>query len=140
MAQVCLVGAFLDEWRFSDDVVSFPDQLRWFEGSHLTVSRPQNIQGSTGHLTYEGSAPIFATSKLADLAALEELAADDPATGEPKCAEASMLMRRLRVYRLSKRIPKPQHDVPYCGCCFAKLVLGRGVPEIHGLWDQTAFV
>jgi len=130
--------AFLDEWRFGDDIMSWATQLQWYEGSHLTVSRPQNIQGSTGHLTYEGTAPIFATSKLADLSYLEKLAQDDPKTGEPKWGEAAMLMRRLRVYRFGTRIRKPAQHMPFCGCCFAKLVLSRGVHNEHRLWDPPA--
>ena len=127
--------AFLDEWRFNDAIVSFPAQMQWFEGSHLTISRPQNMQGTSGHLTYEGTAPIFATSKVADLKKLEELTQDDPVTGQPMCAEASMMMRRLRVYRFDTRIAKPEQTAVFCGCCFAKLVLSRGLPNDHGLWE-----
>ena len=129
--------AFLDEWRFNDAIISFPAQMQWFEGSHLTISRPQNMQGTSGHLTYEGTAPIFATSKVADLKKLEEMAQDDPVTGQPMCAEASMMMRRLRVYRFHNRIAKPTQTAVFCGCCFAKLLLSRGVPQEHGLWEPT---
>ena len=133
---------FLDEWRFNDAIISFPSQMQWFEGSHLTVSRPQNIQGTSGHMRYEGTAPIFATTKAADLKLLEELAQIDAATGLPRNAEASMMMRRLRVYHFNTRIAKPEQDAPFCACCFAKLVLGRGVPSQHGLWEaeQTYFL
>jgi hypothetical protein len=132
--------AFLDEWRFNDAIISFPAQMQWFEGSHLTVSRPQNIPGLSGHLTYEGTAPIFVTTKVADLQKLADLAEDHPTTGRPTNAEASMMMRRLRVYHYDTRIAKPDHAAPFCGRCFAKLVLSRGVPEVHGLWEpQTTF-
>lgn len=134
--------AFLDEWRFDDAIVSYASQMQWFEGSHLTISRPQNMQGTSGHLTYEGTAPIFVTTKVKDLTALSELAKDDPATGKPRCAEASMLLRRLRVYQFSTRIAKPPDTCAFCGCCFARLVLSRGVAAKHGLWppQSTFFV
>ena len=127
--------ALLDEWRFNDDILSLPIQMQWFEGSQLTITRPQNVQGASGHFTYEGSAPVFASTKLSDLSRLSQIAQDDPATGQPKCAEASMLLRRLRVYRFTTRIAKPKQVAPFCGCCFAKLVLSRGDPHVHKLWE-----
>ena len=131
---------FLDEWRFNNAIISFQAQMQLFDGSHMTVSRPQNVQGRTGHLTYAGTAPIFATTKIADLNALAKLAQDDPKTGQPICAEASMMMRRLRVYNFHTKIAKPAQFAPYCACCFAKLVLSRGVAADHGLWEaQTTF-
>ena len=127
--------AFLDEWRFDNMTVSFATQMQWFDGSQLSISRPQNISGAAQcHINYEGKAPIFATTREADLARLEELAKDDVLTGKPKCAEAAMMMRRLRVYKYSHRIPKPAKKVPFCKCCFAKLVLSRGVESAHALW------
>ena len=129
--------AFLDEWRFNDNIISYPAQMQWFEGSHLTISRPQNIQGVSGHLLYTGTAPIFATSKAVDLKLLEQNAQIDPATNEPRNAEASMMWRRLRVYHFNRRINKPASIAPFCGCCFAKLILSRGVPSAHGLWADS---
>ena len=82
---------------------------------------------------------VTLTTKLSDLKRLEALAADDP----QRCAEASMMTRRLRVYRFSTRIPKPSTAAEYCGHCFAKLILSRGVSDTHGLWskaESTIFV
>ncbi len=125
---------FLDEWRFDSEVVSFQSQMQWFDGSQLSISRPQNIPGTTGHITYEGTAPIFATSKKADFKNLEQLARDDPRTGEPLCAEASMMLRRVRVFEYGTRIAAPAGRTPFCGCCFAKLILSRGKVQEHQLW------
>ena len=130
--------AFLDEWRFNDAILAYPEQMQWFEGSQLTISRPQNIPGTSGHITYEGTAPILVTTKLADLKLLEELAQDDPTTGQPKNAEASMMWRRLRVHHFCTKIPKPAATTPYCGRCFSKLMLSRGVAAEHGLWQEDA--
>ena len=52
-----------------------------------------------------------------------------------------MMIRRLRVYRYDTRISKPADITRFCGCCFAKLVLSRGVPSVHGLWEaEPAFL
>ena len=88
---------------------------------------------------YTGTAPIFATSKAVDLKLLEQNAQIDPATNEPRNTEASMMWRRLRVYHFNHRIDKPESIPPFCGCCFAKLVLSRGVPSVHGLWAASGY-
>ena len=49
----------------------------------------------------------MATSKLVDLEKLEDLSADDPRTGAPRCTEASMVFRRLKVYKFHHRVSKP---------------------------------
>lgn len=118
---------FLDEWRFDDSIVSYSDQCLWFDGSILPINRPQNVPGAPGHTSYKGSAPILVTSKLEDIQALADMAAIDPYTGKPRCAEASMLYRRLKVYPYTIRISKPSSQIPFCGHCFASLVLRGGV-------------
>ena len=114
--------AFLDEWRFSDDVLSWSAQCMWYDGSVVSVKRPQNVPGQSGHLEYRGTAPIFVTTKLRDLENLAWWAADDPWTGEPRDAEASMIYRRLKVYEYRTRIPKPPAKTPFCARCFAQLI------------------
>ena len=114
---------FLDDWRFDDSVLSYSTQCLWYDGSTFPIARPQNQPGVQGHLMYQGDAPIFVTTKLKDIEALRVNAADDPATGSPYDAEASMILRRLHVYEFTCRIPKPARTLPYCGHCFAKLVL-----------------
>ena len=121
--------AFLDEFRFNNGIVSYATQCQWFDGSTFSITRPQNMPGASGHYQYRGSAPIFVTTKLADIEKLEEWAADDPQTGVPKSAEASMILRRLKVYRFERRIPKPPPKLPFCGHCFANLVL-NGCPPV----------
>ena len=94
--------AFLDEWRFASGVLSYATQLSWFDGSIVPINRPQNQPGVSGHIQYRGTAPIFVTSKLSDIEQLEKMGAENPRTGAPKDAEASMLLRRLKVYRFTK--------------------------------------
>ena len=74
-------------------------------------------------------------AKLADLKRLEDLAADNPRTGLPWSGDASMIMRRLKVYQYTCRIPKPQ-GLKYCAHCFAKLLLNEGV--VPGIQPNVA--
>jgi len=94
-----------------------------YDGSNVPVNRPQNVQGQSGHSTYTGSSPVFVTTKLADIRRLQEHAAINPKTGNPFDADASMLFRRLKIYSYTERISKPACNLPYCACCFARLVL-----------------
>ena len=94
-------------------------------GSSLRVQRPQNQSGVTGHVTYQGTAPIFATTKLADMDRFEKLSMIDAETGLARDADASMIYRRLKVYKFRTRIPKASSRVKYCPACFAQLVLSQ---------------
>ena len=38
-------------------------------------------------------------------------------------ADASMLRRRLKVYKHTKKVPKPQAKLKYCPRCFVDLLL-----------------
>ena len=119
---------FLDGWRFNRSVLPYETQCRWYDGSTVSVQRPLNQNGVTGHVSYRGTAPIFVTTKLDDIKRLERLSALNPTTGEPEDANASMCFRRLKVYKFSKRIEKPQSKIKFCPKCFAELVLTLGQP------------
>jgi hypothetical protein len=110
---------FLDEFRFNPRILSYGTQCLLFDGSAVPEARPQNVQGTSGHSRYRGSARIFVTSKLADLERLEKLCYVSPETGEPLNAEASMIYRRLKVYKFKTRVPKPMTKFNYSGRCFA---------------------
>ena len=114
---------FLDEWRFNQQVLSFATQCLLYDGSIVPINRPQNDAGAKGHYSYQGSAPVFVTTKLVDIERLDRLAADDPLTGAPIDANASMLRRRLKIYPFTVRIPKPPPGIKHCGPCFSKAVL-----------------
>ena len=118
--------AFLDDWRFDQTVLPYATQCLWYDGSALPIVRPQNLPGASGHLLYRGSAPIFATTKADDVAKLRRAAADDPQVGAPHDANASMVLRRLKVYSFTVRLAKPPRALPYCGRCFSELVLAQG--------------
>eukprot|EP00973_Karenia_brevis_P028633 3948402-Karenia_brevis.AAC.1 len=63
--------AFLDEYRFDPDLLSWSSMCLWFDGSAAPTGRPQNSSGVSGNMMYKGTAPIFITTKLADLQWLE---------------------------------------------------------------------
>jgi hypothetical protein len=116
---------FLDEYRFNQSVLPFAVQCLLFDGSGVPVVQPQNQSGTQGHITYHGTSPIFLTGKLADIQRLEAQAAIDPTTGAPLNADASMMYRRLKIYRYHTKVQKPPRKVKYCARCFAHLVLSQ---------------
>ena len=113
----------LDEFRLDGSSVSWSTLDLWFEGSAVPIGRPQNVPGQTGHMNYKGTAPIFVTTKLEDIERLAYWAQINPTTNAPWDTEASMLLRRLKVYPFNVRVPKPRHQIRFCKCCFARLVL-----------------
>ena len=106
---------FLDDFRFLESVVPLATQCLWFDGSAVPVAKPQNQPGSTGHDIYLGAAPVFITTKAQDIETLR-------AAGD---GDSSMLLRRLRVFNFTRRVPPPDARVPDCAHCFARLVSGR---------------
>ena len=120
--------AVLDEWRFDERVLRYSTQQLWYDGSPLVINQPQNNHNSAsagGHEMYVGGAPIFVTTKLAAMERLEAEAGIDPGTGGPKDADASMMLRRLKVYQYRVRAPKPPRQFSHCPHCFAHLVLNQ---------------
>ena len=117
-----------DEWRFDQSILSFATQCLWYDGSSVPVARPQKDAGGAGHKEYKSSAPIVVTTKRADLLNLEAWAIDRPETGTPWDANASMLCRRLKVYHVTKRVPKPVSALQTCPHCFADFLLASTAP------------
>ena len=111
----------LDEWCFDAAVLPLATQLLWYEGKAFPVTRPQN-KDYTGHLLYQGSAPIFVTCKEKDLQPIINGAQHAMQTGT--ASENTMLLRRLRVYRLCQKLPVgPNEHVLECPACFSSMVL-----------------
>ena len=113
----------LDDWRFTEEVLPYAIQCLWYDGSPVPVARPQNQAGFAGHLLYRGSAPIFASTKLQDMERLRSASQADPDSGYPGDGNASMILRRLKIYRFLRRVPAPARQVPCCARCFAQLLL-----------------
>ena len=126
-------AAFLDDFRFDAEVLSLASLCLWFDGSALPIGRPPNVRGATGNFVYKGSAPVLITTKISDLAWIEQQAQMNPATGAPWDADAAMMMRRLEVYKFTAKVPKPAHKVPFCGRCFAHFVSSHAAS-----WKTTA--
>ena len=115
--------AFLDEYRWDSRIVSWAAMNLWFDGSHVPIGQPQNVPGATGNIDYKGKAPVFITCKLSDLEWLEWYAQIDPNTGNPWDTDASMVWRRLKVYKFFRKTPIPRGDtICFCGHCFARFL------------------
>jgi hypothetical protein len=119
--------ALLDDWSFNEEVLSFDCQLKWLEGKPVTITRPQNKDGYSGHLSYRGTAPIFVTTKESHMMPLE--AAACLADEENTASHASMLLRRLKLYKFAQKMPKPRTPIKPCGSCLAKFLLRH-----DGIW------
>ena len=111
----------LNEWRFDDSVLDMATQLLWFEGKPLTITMPQN-QGIAGHQTYEGTAPIFITTKEEYLRELVQSA--QWAEAHDESSEATMLLRRLSLIHFTRKLPiaKGVH-IPCCAACFSNMCM-----------------
>ena len=110
----------LDEWDFDEHTIPLSTQLLWFEGKAFPIVRPQNKDYS-GHLLYKGSAPIFITAKEKQVALIVRVAQAAYNAGHP--SQESMLLRRLKLYWLSRKLPvQPGVQMHECGACFAKLI------------------
>ncbi|CAK9054506.1 SAM domain-containing protein (Fragment) [Durusdinium trenchii] len=113
--------ALLDDWCFDESVIPLPTQLLWYEGKPFPLPRPQNSNQYSGHLLYEGSAPIFVTVKEKDLGPLQAQAQVAFTQGIP--SEHTMLLRRLRIYRFTRPLPQADGHILDCPVCFAQMIL-----------------
>ena len=109
--------ALLDDFRFFQTPVPVATQCLWFDGSPVPIARPQNVAGQTGQHLYQADAPVFITTQKADVDLLAS-------SGD---GDASMLLRRLKVYNFTVRVPGPPTVIPVCAHCFAKLVCSHSV-------------
>ena len=124
--------AFLDDYRFDPEILSWATTCLWFDGSDVPIGRPQNEKGATpGNFMYKGTAPIFVTTKLSDLTWLETQASINPYTNAPWDTDASMLFRRLKIYKYTKKVPKPPARLKYCPRCFVDLLISQAGAALH---------
>ena len=114
--------ALLDEFRWDDRLISWSALCLWLDGSPVPIGCPQNIPGASGNIMYKGRAPIFMTGKLSDLEWLQYHASIDPQTGRPYNTDASMILRRLKVYKFTQRVAPPPRAIAFCGHCFTTFV------------------
>ena len=107
----------LDEWDFRAHM-AMGLQLLWFEGKPVPITRPQDH--FCGHVLYKGSAPIFVTMPLRKLEAF--FAEAEAAKRAGTSSEATMLLRRLNIYRFTQPVKKPSAQIPKCAHCFASFL------------------
>ena len=105
--------ALLNDWRFNEDLVSYPLQLLWFEGQPIVIARPQNQ--FSGHLKYSKDDPIFITTLMSDIHKLQGKRIES--------GDVAMMLKRLKIFEFSHVLANPQAVCP-CGHCFACLLLG----------------
>lgn len=111
----------LDEWDFNGQVVPLSTQLLWFEGKAFPITRPQN-KDYDGHVLYQGSAPIFVTCKEKVMAPICQRA--QLASSQNQASQDTMLLRRLKLYWLSQKLPlEPGTVVQECPACLGQMVL-----------------
>ena len=122
--------AFLDEFRFDEAVLSWASQCLLFDGSPVPVGTPKNVPGMVGNMLYKGTAPVFITTKMADLEWMQKYAEINPVTGSPWDAEASMICRRLKVYRFATRVAKPRKQITCCRRCFCQLLRSQAAVRV----------
>ena len=85
--------AFFDERRFRNKATSLGTQRFWLDVFAVPIARPQNVPDAKGNFLYRGSAAIFVTGKVEEVAKLEKPGFEDPQTGRPNNVAASMLFR-----------------------------------------------
>lgn len=112
-------AVILDEWSFNQAAVSLSTQLIWFEGKPVPITRPQN--NSIGHFLYKGTAPIFITTPLQRMEPFLKQAEEAARCGVS--SEATMILRRLKLYKFERKVQKPSCQIPQCASCFASFVL-----------------
>ena len=67
-------------------------------------------------------APIFITAKLKNVGPIQQRA--EAAAAEGQSSDDTMMMRRLRCYLFTEKLPIPEGvAVLVCGCCWSQLVL-----------------
>ena len=112
--------AVMEDWDFSTHVLPFSTQLLWYEGKAFPITRPQN-KDYTGHLLYQGSAPIFITCKEKILGPVLQWANFAQANGH--VSQETMLARRLKVFAFTQKLPMMQGaQIPACGACFSNML------------------
>ena len=110
----------LDDWDFAASVLPLSTQLLWYEGKAFPITRPQN-RDYAGHFLYTGRAPVFITCKEAFLGPITKRANEANAAGA--VSQETMLMRRLKVYSFTQKLPlNVGVQIPACGACFSLMM------------------
>ena len=118
------------EWEPTSQPAALPlsTQLLWFEGKPVPITRPQDHY--IEYFLCKGTAPIFITMPLKKREAFMNDAEEAAPPG--LSSEATVVLKRLEVYKFGSKVPKPARQIPQCVCCFASFVFMGGAA-----WQQS---
>lgn len=106
---------FLNDFRWSPQIISWHDLLLMLEGQLVHLSAPKSYYAKD--LAFDGDTPIFATSKY-PLVLVKNGAIDE--------RETEMMNVRWKVFSFNYQIPREeQTDIVPCPTCFCRLILGE---------------
>lgn len=122
----CWVGleeaevVYLNDFRWSPEMISWSDFLLLLEGSTVHLPRPRNVFTTDLRIDRKNNVPFFATSKtpieFRKFNLLDEV-------------ETKMMDSRWHVFKVTRNITNPIY-MPPCSRCFARLVLS-------GIYDEN---
>ena len=93
----------------------------WRDPSGLHSRAQYHTPSPTKMVGGQQWSPVFVTCPLKRMEKMMEEAA--VATEQGQSSEATVLLRRLKVYTFSVRVPPPPEQLPMCAHCFADFVL-----------------
>ena len=105
---------FLNDFRWSPQVISWNDMLLLLEGQLVHLPAPKTHFAKD--IAFEKDTPIFCTGKY-PIVFIKNGVIDE--------RETEMMTVRWRVFNFNYQIPaERQRDIPACPKCFASLILG----------------
>ena len=87
----------------------------------MCVVMGQQAHDFMGHALHKGTAPIFITTPLQRMEKFIMEAERAQRTGESSVA--TMVRRRLKLYKFTQKIRATVDQIPQCAVCFASFVL-----------------
>ena len=106
--------AYLNDFRWSPETISWSDFLLLLEGQTVHLPRPKNQFVTDLRIDRSNTIPFFATSKT-DIEFIGKYNVRDD-------RESDMMSSRWMTFRFMKQIESPEHIAP-CPKCFAKLIM-----------------
>ena len=113
---------FLNDFRWSKDVISWDDLLRLFACESVTFARPKNQYKTNAILTPNNSIPIFATG-------MDKITYKGPYNLTDKLEDAQMNIR-IKYFEFFNQVPenKVKRQVKPCARCFSEFILST-IPD-----------
>ena len=128
--------AYLNDFRWSSEIIAWNDLLLLLEGQTIHLSRPKNIYATDLCVSRENTLPIFATSKTPIEFIGRYNSRDD--------RETDMMATRWNLFTFQKQIPiKDSKQIPPCPHCFSLLVMSgtlKPVKQYYKSWHKVSNV